>query len=379
MKNKKILFLVNNLSSFLSNRVDIALKLKKLGFDVHVAYGEKGNFNNNILKKKNIISHFCKFDRSSINPFKEVMHIIKIYNLLKHIRPNLVHLVTIKPYLYGSISARLLGIHSVVCAVAGLGTLFISEKIFYRFIRVLLYPIFFLAFNHKNQKVIFQNKHDKLKLISWGVIRGKKTVLIKGSGVNLKKFNNFKEAKGLPIICFASRLLKDKGILEFIEAIKLLKLSKVNFKAYIAGDFDKGNPTSLTHEELNKYLKNTPIVFKGHIKNIAKLYSKSHIICLPSYREGFPKSLIEAAASGRPVVTTNVPGCRDAIIPNKSGYLVPAKNVEKLSKSLKKLILNPALRIKMGKENRKYAKKEFNINTVIEKHIKIYKSLLINI
>ena len=185
----------------------------------------------------------------------------------------------------------------------------------------MLYPFYKIAFNHVNQKIVLQNKDDIKMLVKWGVLNEQKVKLIKGSGINLDDFKNLDEINGTPKICFSGRLLKDKGVFEFVNAAKILKLRGVIAKFYLAGDLDTKNPASLNIDELNQIKNENIVEILGYQKDIPKLYYNSHIICLPSYREGMPKSLLEAAAASRAVVTTDVAGCRDAIIPNRLAYL----------------------------------------------------------
>ena len=375
-KNKKILFLVNNLSFFISHRLLIAEALIVKGFDVVIGYGEIGNINLSFVKKKGMKVSHVPIHRGSINPFKEFKTIFHIWKFFKKEKADLVHLITIKPYLYGGILARLLKIQCLVSAVSGLGTLFINRDLKSRFLRLLTYPFFKLAFNHLNQKVIIQNKDDLSVLVEWGVLDNLKVNLIKGSGVKLENFKKLDELRKIPTVCFAARLLREKGVYEFVSAAHLLKERGIKVNFYLAGDVDNKNPSGLKYDDIKELKKYNIVNFLGYIDDIPSLYASSNIICLPSYREGFPKSLIEAAAASRAVVTTDVPGCRDAIIPNKTGLLVPVRNPEKLADAIEWLINNPNERISMGKAGRKLAEKEFRIEKIIENHMEIYKELL---
>ena len=316
-------------------------------------------------------------ERGRINPIKDLQSFYYIWNFFRKERPDIVHLVTIKPYLYGGIVARLTGVPCLVSAVSGLGSLFISENLKTRFLRLLLYPLFKIAFNHVNQKIIFQNSEDLKVFEEWGVLNLLKVKIIKGSGVKLENFNFFNnEPAGMPIICFAARLIKEKGVNEFVNAAKILKERNIKARFLLAGDLDLNNPSGISQNDLNKIKNEGNVEVLGYYKNIEKLYNASHIICLPSYREGFPKGLVEAAAAGRAVVTTDVPGCRDAIIPNKTGLLVPVKNSTKLADTLNWLIEHPKERSMMGKAGRNLAEKEFAIEKIVQCHLDIYQELI---
>ena len=199
---------------------------------------------------------------------------------------------------------------------------------------------------------------------------------MRGSGIDLKKFSNFEEPKGTPIVCFAARLLKDKGVYEFVSAARLLKKQNFQVRFWLAGSLDSNNPAGLNNSDLKTLKEEGCVEILGYQKDIPKLYANSHIICLPSYREGLPKSLIEAAAASRSIVTTDVPGCREAIIPNKTGLLVPVKDFQKLTEAIRWLIEHPQERIAMGKEGRKYAEKEFPIEKIVQNHMNIYNEIL---
>ena len=373
---KKILFLVNDLSFFISHRLQIAESVIALGYSVFVGYGELGSCKISFLKNRNIEAMYIPIDRAGMNPFKEIGSLFLILRLFLKIKPDIVHLVTIKPYLYGGIIARIAGVKCVVSSVSGLGTLFIEEKFNIKLLRTLLYPIYKYAFNHPNQMVIFQNKDDLNKFTNKKILKSSKSIIINGSGVELQNFSNFEEPLGTPIVCFAARLIKDKGVFEYIAAARLIKKRGIEAKFLLAGDLDTKNPTGLNLKELQQIKNEELIEVLGYQNEISVLYANSNIICLPSYREGLPKSLIEAAAASRAVVTTDVPGCRDAIIPNKTGILVPVKDVDKLAEAIIWLIQNPSKRVKMGKAGRKLAEEKFQIKKVIENHLSIYSDLL---
>ena len=377
-KNKKVLILVNYLSFFISHRLPIAEALLAKGFEVFIGYGELRGADPKILEQRGFKVYFIPMQPGSFNLLNDFKTFYYIWSFFKRVKPDIVHLVTIKPYLYGGIISRLCGVQGLITAVSGLGTLFVNKDLKSKLIRLLLYPIYKLAFNHLNQKIIVQNKDDLKVLVNWGVLNPSKVKLLKGSGVKLENFTNLDEPGGTPVVCFAARLLRDKGVYEYVSAVRLLKERGIKAEFLLAGDLDINNPTGLKLKDLNKIRDEGYVKIIGYQKDIATLYAKSHIICLPSYREGFPKSLIEAAAAGRAVVTTDVPGCRDAIIPNKTGLLVPIKDSQKLADALQWLIENSKERIAMGKAGRNFAEKEFQIEKIILNHLDIYQDILSN-
>ena len=376
--NKTLLILVSHVSFFISHRLDLAITAKNMGYNVKVAFGELDE-DIKRLTDIGIDSFHIPIQRGGTNLLKDLKSLYSIWSLFRKVRPDIVHLVTIKPYLYGGIIARLSRVSCVVSAVSGLGSVFIHKDYRSHFLRLLLYPIYRFAFNHSNQRVIVQNEEDAKVLVELGVLNPQKVRLIKGSGARLEEFTQLDEIDGIPTVCFAGRLLHDKGVYDFVAAARLLKKRGVQARFCLAGDLDVKNPTGLNIEDLNSLREDENIEVLGFKKNIATLYAKSHIICLPSYREGLPKSLIEAAAASRAIVTSDVPGCRDAIIPNKTGLLVPVKNPIKLADALQWLIEHPQERIAMGKAGRQLAKREFQIKKIIKDHTEIYQELLANI
>lgn len=375
-KKIKILFLVNDLGFFCSHRLPIAEASKLNGFEVVIGYGELGSADAKQLEHKGFKLSFVPMERGGLNLFRDLKNFFHMWYFFKAEKPDIVHLVTIKPYLYGGIISRLTGVQSLVSAVSGLGTLFVHDDFKSKLFRFILFPFYRLAFSHPNQRVILQNEDDAKLLIEFGVLDPVKIKLIKGSGVKLDDFLNLTEPKGVPIICFAARLLRDKGIYEYVEASRILKERGVQARFLLAGDLDVKNPSGINLDQLNQIKEKNHVEIVGYQDNISTFYENSHVVCLPSYREGLPKSLVEAAAASRAVVTTNVPGCRDAIIPNKTGLLVPVNDSKKLADALQWLIEHPLERIEMGKEGRKLAENEFNIEKIVQRHLEIYQELL---
>lgn len=374
---QKILILVNDLSFFVSHRLPVARAALAEGYDVTVAYGEISGIDSAIVTMQGIRICCVPISRGGTNPYREIKAFCEIVRLFFKVKPDLVHLVTIKPYLYGGIAARITGVPRVVSAVAGLGGMFNRNDWRRMLFRALLFPLYRLAFGHSNQRVIVQNQDDANLLIHWGVLDPRKVCLLRGSGVNLSEFTQLCEPKGIPTICFAGRLLRDKGVHDFVSAARLLRKRGVRARFCLAGNLDPKNPTGLTERELQEVRAEGIVEVLGYQNDIPALYANSHIICLPSfYGEGLPKSLIEAAAASRVIVTTDHPGSRDSIIPNVSGLLVPVKTPEKLADALQWLIENPRERVAMGRAGRRLAEREFTIEKIVQGHLDVYRELL---
>jgi glycosyltransferase involved in cell wall biosynthesis len=242
--------------------------------------------------------------------------------------------------------------------------------------RALVGRVYALALGHFNQVVIFQNPDDRDTLmLSTGLPVGK-VALIRGSGVDLAHYVSTPLPTGVPVVVFPARLLSDKGVFEFVGAARLLRDKGVEARFVIAGLLDAANPTSVTQAQLDDWTSEGVIENWGYRNDMPLVLSSASVVVLPSYREGLPKALLEAAACGRAVVTTDVPGCRDAIDPGSTGLLVPVREVAPLAQAIEQLLLNPAQREAMGLAGRLLAEREFDVNAVVDKHLAIYQRLL---
>jgi len=371
-----ILFVVNSSSFFVSHRLPIAQFAKKSGHEIHVAaLHEKEAVSQ--IEKAGFIFHEIDFSRKGKNPFSEIKIIVSLHCLFKIIKPDLVHLITIKPYLYGGVAARVTKIPSVVSSVAGLGILFSSNAFKYKCLRTILYPLYRIAFGHKNQQVIFQNKDDRDALLDWSVVSEDKPVIIRGSGVDLRLCPFLPEPMNVPVIAFAARLLIDKGVGEFAEASRILKERNIEARFWLIGEPDPGNANTVTKDKLKQWESEGLVKLFGFRKDVPKLFAQSNIVTLPSYYgEGLPKVLVEAAACGRAVITTDHPGCRDAIRPDETGLLVTTKDPFALADAIEYLIINSDVRCKMGEAGRALAEKEYAIERIVAAHMDIYRDLM---
>lgn len=370
----RILFVVNAPEFFLSHRLPIAQAAKAEGYDVHVASAFGAQICE--IEGQGFTHHVVPFVRSGQNPLSELKTITKLVGLFRSVKPDLVHLVTIKPVVYGGIAARFAGVNAVVSAVSGLGTVFLASSIAAKARRWLVKRLYAAAFKQKRFAVIFQNPDDRDTLQSLVALELADTRMIRGSGVDLDEYPCLPEPEGKPVVVMAARLLRDKGVFEFVEAAQLLVERGVAVTMRLIGSPDPGNPTSVSKDDIENWKQAGVVELLGYRTDIAEQYAAANIVCLPSYREGLPKSLVEAAACGRAVVTTDVPGCRDAITPDVTGVLVPAKDSVGLADALQALIKSPELRYKMGREGRKLAEEAFAIERIVAQHIEIYRDLL---
>lgn len=370
-----LLFVVNSPDFFISHRLPLALAAREAGFNVHVATGPGGGAKQ--IEDQGLAHHVIPLSRSGRNPFAELRSLWSIFRLMRAIKPNLVHLVTIKPVLYGGLMARIARVPAVVVAISGLGSIFVSHDRRSVWLREAIKRVYRLALGHPNIRVIFQNSDDRSVLVDVGAINNNQTELIKGSGVELSEYPVIPEPMDEPVITFASRLLKDKGVTEFVDAARILLAKNIRAKFWLVGSPDPGNPTSVTEEQIAEWRQEGIVDPMGFRTDIADLFVKSNVVVLPSYYgEGLPKVLIEAAACARSVVTTDHPGCRDAIEAGKTGLLVPVRDATALADAIQSLINDSIGRQKMGAAGRALAEREFAIGKVVETHLRIYQELL---
>jgi glycosyltransferase involved in cell wall biosynthesis len=309
-------------------------------------------------------------ERKGTNPLAELAAIWRLARLYRELQPQVVHHFTIKPVLYGSIAARHAGVPHVLNAITGLGHVFIDNRPGTRVVRTIVKILY--RFSLGGTIVIFQNNDDLKLFTSLGIVQPRQTHLIAGSGVNLKHFAAKTELEGAPVVILPGRLLKTKGVEEFVAAAKDLKRKGTNARFVLVGNTDFDNPSSVTREELEGWQTHGSIEWWGWRDDMNTVFAQANIICLPSYREGLSRTLLEAAASGRALVATDVPGCRDIVHNNENGFLVPVRNVPLLAKALEQLIQNPGLRHSMGLRGRQIVEENFSEQTIIEQTIRLY-------
>lgn len=370
---KKLLFILNEPTYFVSHRLPIAIAAQAAGYDIHVATGERSALT--AIIEQGFVYHALPLSRSGRNLFSELKSLLAMYRLMKRLQPDLVHLVTIKPVLYGSIAARLARAPAVVAAVSGLGYAFIDQYFEAKCLRLLIGQLYRIAFRHKNLKVIFQNRDDQRTLFRIGAVKTDQAVLIQGSGVDLIQYCYQEEPEvDAPIVVMAARLLRDKGVMEYVEAAKLLRAQGVHARFLLAGQLDPGNPSSIKQSQLQAWIQTGAIEYQGYC-HIPDLFSQAHLVVLPSYREGLPRVLAEAAACGRAVITTDVPGCRAAIVPGQTGLLVRVKDAVSLAEAMHQLIVQHDQRKAFGAAGRKLAEQSFDVTKIVEQHLALYRTV----
>jgi glycosyltransferase involved in cell wall biosynthesis len=372
----RIVFVDNSLDAFRRDRMQLVQAARDLGLEIHVAaprgraHAESGN--------DAFTFHAIPMTRKGTSLWREPATVLALLRLYRSLRPSLVHHLRLKPVLYGSLAANLAGVPAVVNTLTGLGFIFTDQSKKTVPVRKWVEMGCRRAFRHPNLRVIFQNPDDRAVFIRKGIVTGEQAAVIKGSGVDLSLYRPSAEPEGLPIVILASRMLWDKGVAQFVEAARILKSEGVQARFALAGEPDPENPATIPHEQLEIWRESGEIEWWGlqESQNMPGVLAKSHIVCLPSYREGIPRILIEAAASGRPIVTTDAPGCRELVRPGVNGIIVPSRDASSLAGALRFLIENPEARIAMGANNREVAVQEFSQELVIAQFMTVYRDLL---
>jgi len=370
---KKLLFVVNVDWFFISHRLIIAEEALKKGFEVIVACEDTGRSNE--INNTGIKFIDFSFSRSGINPITEFVTIIKFYKIYNQIKPDLVHHITLKPIIYGTLISRLFKVKGVVNAVSGLGYNFTADR--KGLVQNIMIQLLRIGFKRNNLTVIFQNDNDKKAFLDLNIISDTNIIVkIKGSGVDLVKYpqSNLPSFDLIKVL-FPARMLWDKGVNELRIASEILKEKySCRIQIILSGMVDDGNKAGVPTSYLEDWQDGKYVKWFGYQKEMVKIYQDSHIVVLPSYREGMPKSLLEACAIGRVIVTTDAVGCKECVEEGFNGLKVPVGSTRELASAIEKLILDNELIQEMGKNSRKKAEKEFDVKNVIFKHMEIYNS-----
>jgi glycosyltransferase involved in cell wall biosynthesis len=369
-------FICNVAWFFVSHRLVLAKAAKARGYEVHVACDEEQPGEARAIKEAGLLYHPISMRRGGMNPLADFITLLQLARLLRKCRPTIVHNVSIKPVIYGSLAAHWAGARAIVNAVSGLGYIFVDSSRA-RGLRAMVHRIYRLALRPASVRVIFQNQDDRDVFVRNRLVDADKSVLIAGSGVDLDVFSPSElPPDGIVRIVLPARMLADKGVIEFVDAAVELRARGLPVECLLAGGLDPANPASLTEQDMQRMEATGAVKWLGHVQDIVSLLRSAHIVCLPSYREGLPKALIEACAMARPIVTTDVAGCRDVVTDGVNGLLVPARNATALSEALARLVQDPELRQQMGKRARDIAVEKFDVNAVIDRTLALYENVI---
>ena len=375
-EKKKVLFLVPDDATFIIQRLVMAQGIQRAGYDVHVACPDLGHAHK--IRDLGFTFHELDLNRGGLNPFADFKPFLKLVFFLAKERPDILHNVSIKPVIYGATAGTIVGLKRIVCLVNGLGYAFEGNGMKGKAVLFVAKMLYKNALAMPGVRVIFQNPDDRDYFVENRLVDAHKTILIRGSGVNMEKFKPTPQPLNqLPVVLFVGRLLWSKGIKELIEAVKKLREENINFTLQIVGAPDERNPEAVPASFLQTYHDEGVINWLGRQTDMPKFYREADIVVLPTeYREGLPLTLLEAASTGRALITTDVPGCREIVRDQQNGFLIKPKDVNSLADALRKLLTNPELRSQFGLASTELVRTEFSAEIVQKQLLEVYSSLL---
>lgn len=375
IKLSKIVFIGNTAATLLNFRKELICELVGKGHKVYCLVSDYSKNSKALIIELGAIPIDSDLNSKGINPLADIKATFKLSGILKNIEPDIVFSYFVKPVIFGTLAAKIANVPRIIGMIEGLGNAFTSyskglslkAKII-QSIQILLYKYTLPLLD----TVIFLNPDDPNDLLNKFNIKVSNIVILGGIGVDLSKFRYSPVPPNQPIsFIFVARLLREKGVFEYLEAASEIKEKYPDTEFYILGGFDEDNPFGLRQSELNKYLQSEIVNYPGYVEDVVQYLERSSIFVLPSYREGLPRSIQEAMSIGRPIITTDVPGCRETVEDGINGYLIPPFNKHALADRMIKFIEQPELINKMGRESRRIAELKFDVNEVNDKLINI--------
>lgn len=371
-----LLYFVTEDWYFCSHRLPLAMAALDAGYEVSVVTRE--SVHGDRIRSAGIKLIPSPVRRSGMSPLEEIKGLIRLVAIYRRERPDILHHVAMKPVIYGSIAALLTRCRKTVNALGGLGYVFIGSRLKARILRPVVTALFRWLFSRQGSRLVLQNADDRDLLAGVGAVDPANVVLIRGSGVDLRSYSPVpsRDASDRPVVVLASRMLWDKGVGEFVSAARELKAQGAEARFVLVGDSDPDNPSAIPAETLRSWQDEEVVEWFGERHDMPEVFAQADMVVLPSYREGLPKVLIEAAACGKPIVTTDVPGCREVVVNGDNGLLVPARDAKALASAIRELLNDPVRREAMGRRGRERAEAEFGLDKVIQQTLALYRELL---
>lgn len=370
----KLLYFISEDWFFCSHFLERATAARDVGYEVVVLtrVGRHGDR----LRDAGFRVAELNLDRSGVNVWRELQVLRRIWVIYRREKPDLVHHIALKPIFYGSLVARCLGIRAIVNAPVGMGYAFTASGARGQTLRMIVRLFLRSLLNPRGSKVVFENEEDLAECVAARSARAADAVLIPGAGVDTARFLPVTPPAGTPVVVMGSRMLRDKGVAEFVQAALALRTKGVAARFVLAGMPDLGNPSAVPVEQLQRWRDEGAVEWIGHCDDMAGLLQQSHLACLPSYyREGLPKFLLEAMACGLAVVSTDATGCRQAVEQGTTGLLVPPRDVGALTEALERLLRNRQERESMGRAGRERAQRLFDSQRVIRDTLALYAAM----
>jgi glycosyltransferase involved in cell wall biosynthesis len=372
---RRLLFLVNEALFFTTHWMPLANAARADGLDVHVAAPFHATYVD-VIRKNGFHYHDIPLKRGGRSLIGELQLITTFVALFRRLRPDLVHHIAMKPTIWGGLASRFVGVRAAVYGITGLGYLFIGEGWRFKLQQFILLQLYRIVLRHRNCRAIFENRDDLKMFCDAGLVAAARTVLVKGCGVDLRQFAATPEPDGEVIVMFPARILRDKGAGEFVEAARLLKAAGVAARFVMVGRTDADNPTNIGEATLAEWVHQGWVEWWGFSTDMPPTLAKSHIICMPSYREGLPRGLIEAAAIGRAIVTADTPGCREIVHHEVNGLLVPVRDARATADAIKRLLDDPALRRRLASAGRAMVEAEYSVEKFTADTLAVYRAVL---
>ena len=370
----KLVYAVSEDWYFLSHRLAMAEAAKQADYEIHVLCNDTGKIG--LINSMGFSCHLINFSRKSWSPIKLIFEIILFINLLKKIKPDILHLVSIRPIIVGGIASKFYKIPIKICAMTGLGHIFTSKSIIKRLVRNLFVPLLRFSVKGNIMQILVQNKDDFELMENLSIANKSDITLIRGSGIDINYYKPLALPLEPPIVVgFVSRMLEDKGAGLVIQAAKIIRDETLNIKFLLAGKLDDQNPTSLNYSDIINAHDSGYINWLNEVTDVREVWKQSHIAVLPSRREGLPKSLMEAAASRRCLIASDVPGCREIALDGINAILIPPDNVTALVKAIKTLAYDKNLRINYAMESRKLVESDLSSEIVGKLTVSMYQKL----
>jgi len=370
----KLVYAVSEDWYFLSHRLAMAEAAKQADYEIHVLCNDTGKIG--LINSMGFSCHLINFSRKSWSPIKLIFEIILFINLLKKIKPDILHLVSIRPIIVGGIASKFYKIPIKICAMTGLGHIFTSKSIIKRLVRNLFVPLLRFSVKGNIIQILVQNKDDFELMENLSIANKSDITLIRGSGIDINYYKPLALPLEPPIVVgFVSRMLEDKGAGLVIQAAKIIRDETLNIKFLLAGKLDDQNPTSLNYSDIINAHDSGYINWLNEVADVREVWKQSHIAVLPSRREGLPKSLMEAAASRRCLIASDVPGCREIALDGINAILIPPDNVTALVKAIKTLAYDKNLRINYAMESRKLVESDLSSEIVGKLTVSMYQKL----
>ncbi|MDP9894169.1 glycosyltransferase involved in cell wall biosynthesis [Variovorax boronicumulans] len=374
---KRLLFVISEDWYFVSHRLQLAIHAKAMGYRVAVLC--RVSTHAELLKKSGIEVFPWLLERRSKNPLTEWRALRGARSAIRAFQPDVLHAVALKPVLYSAIAGKSQKSEGRVFALAGLGYVFSSQKMLARCLRPFIVQAFRAAFRNPATRLILQNPDDAQVLSKAKVIASEKIRLIRGAGVDMNAFPAIPEPElndQQMLVVLPGRMLWDKGVAEFVEAARLLQQRGIRARFALVGGRDDHNPSCVPLQMLKDWESEGVVEYWGNRNDMPAVLAQAHVVCLPSYREGLPKALLEAASCARPIVTFDVPGCREVVVHGKNGLLVPFGDVVALANALEALMADRSMRVQMGAQGRLMVQQEFSQELVAEKTMQVWEEVL---